>query len=71
MVNEQIKNNIKSYRVRLGYTQSDMAKKLNISRQKYIKCENNPLNTKLSILVDISHLLKCSVSDFFIPNDVT
>ncbi len=66
-----ISNNIKSYRVRNGYSQEKMAELLGISRATYCDYEVNPQKVKVEMLKRISDILNCELSDFFIEFNVT
>lgn len=62
---EVVSANIKKYRAEKGYSQQDMANKLNVTRQTYNAYENDPLNLKVSILIEMAVILECHVNDFF------
>ena len=62
---QYISNNLKSYRMRLGYTQEKMAQILDISRNTYCDYEVNPQKLKIETLQDIADILQCKLSDFF------
>ncbi len=66
-----ISNNIRSYRVRAGMTQEDVAKTLNISRMSYVRYENNPQKLKMETLQQIANIFHCNVVDFFVQSNVT
>ncbi len=55
---------IKSLRTKHGYTQDDMAQKLEISRQTYINLENNPTKADLEKIYKIFNLLDEPIDDF-------
>jgi len=74
VVKEKLKyvsNNIKSYRVRLGLTQDNLADLLGVSRITYCDYEVNPQKVKVETLQQIADILKCNLSDFFVENNVT
>lgn len=66
-----ISNNLKSYRVRAGYTQDKMSELMGISRITYCDYEVNPQKVRVETLQTISDILKCKLSDFFVENGVT
>ena len=66
-----ISNNLKSYRIRMGYTQEEMAEMLGIARVTYCDYEVNPQKVKVETLQQIADILKCNLSDFFIEINVT
>lgn len=55
---------IKSIRNKHGYTQDDMAKLLNMTRQNYNKLENNPTKASLDKIYNIFKILGESIDDF-------
>lgn len=57
---------IKSLRALKGFTQEDMADKLNISRKVYSKYENNPYGVPIDKLVPVANILGCKIGDFFV-----
>lgn len=63
---EILKNNFKSLRVRAGLNQEEAARELNISRTHFLKYENNPITVKLLLLLKLTGLYNCTISDFFI-----
>lgn len=66
-----VSNNLKSYRIRAGYTQDKMAELLGISRVTYCDYEVNPQKVKVETLQQIADVLKCKLSDFFVEYNVT
>ena len=68
---QYISNNIKSYRVRSGYTQEQMAEKLGITRISYCDYEVNVQKVKIETLQKIADILQCELADFFIQHNVT
>lgn len=66
-----ISNNLRAYRNKMGYTQEDMAKLLEVSRKTYCDYEVNPIKLKVSVLQQIADVLSCNLSDFFENSKVT
>lgn len=58
-----ISKNLQKYRVQRGYSQDEIAKRLNISRQTYIKYENNQASISLNQLEIISNIYGLSVNE--------
>lgn len=56
-----MKNNIASERVRLGWSQDDLAGKLDVSRDTVKKWEIGEAPIKSSMLVSMSDLFGCSI----------
>lgn len=65
-----ISNNIKSYRVRLGYSQENMSYFMGVSRVTYCDYEVNPQKVKVETLQQIADILKCELADFFVEHEV-
>ena len=57
---------IKALRALKGFTQEEMADKLNITRKVYIKYENKPYSVPIDKLKPIANLLGCNMGDFFV-----
>lgn len=55
---------IKSIRNKHGYTQDNMAKMLNMTRQNYNKLENNPTKASLDKIYNIFKILGENIDDF-------
>ena len=58
-----LSNSIKSYRTMFGLTQSQLAKKLNITTQQLNKYENGIDRVSISMLVNLSKIFKCDIKD--------
>ena len=67
----QISRNIKSCREKVGKSQSNMASALHISKQTYLKIENNPLQYSIKKLNDISKVIGCNIDEFFLKSNFT
>lgn len=64
----QVSRNIKSCREKFGKTQEDIAKTMGITKQTYLKIENNPLAYSINKLNDIACTIGCNIDDFFCKN---
>lgn len=53
-------NQIKSERVRQGYTQDGLAQKLNVTRQTVINWEQGDVDLKVSTVLELAELFGCS-----------
>jgi putative transcriptional regulator len=60
-----MKNNLKIYRVKHGYTQDDVAKKLEVSRQTINAIENNKYFPSLELGLKLARIFDCKVDDLF------
>ena len=60
---------IKSFRVEKGYTQIDMASKLDVSDNTYRNIENNINSPSVNILEKIANILKISFLDLLMNNE--
>lgn len=66
-----VSNNIKSYRVRAGYTQDKISELLGIARVTYCDYEVNPQKVKVETLQQIADVLNCKLANFFAETNVT
>jgi len=61
-----MQNYIEKYRTRLHFTQEDLAKKCNVTRQTIIALEQNKYLPSLELAFQIKHCLKAKkVEDIF------
>ncbi|MBX3165229.1 MAG: helix-turn-helix transcriptional regulator [Bacteroidetes bacterium] len=60
---------LKTYRLKSGFTQEELAAKLNISFQSYSKIERDITDINLSRLLQIAKILKIQPALFFEAND--
>lgn len=58
---------LKELRARNDLTQSDMANKLGISRQRYIEIERNPIKASLERMLNVANILGVEIADIFLP----
>lgn len=56
-----MRNNIASERVRLGWSQAELAEKLKVSRDAVKKWESGETSIKSSMLIAMSDLFGCSI----------
>lgn len=61
----KLKYTLRELRARNKFTQEDMANSLNVSRQRYIKIENNPSVVACKTLISIAEILKVDLGDIF------
>ena len=66
-----VSNNLKAYRVKMGYTQEKMAEILGITRTTYCDYEVNPSKLNVEKLNNIAQILNCELSSFFVKPNVT
>lgn len=62
----QVSRNIKSCREKFGKTQEIIAETLKITKQTYLKIENNPLSYSINKLNDIAKAIGCNIDEFFL-----
>lgn len=67
----QVSNNIKSCRIRYGYTQEELASKLEITRETLNKIENSPFSFSINKLDLLSKAIGCNINEFFLPVKLT
>lgn len=60
-----MKNNIKMYRGKYNFTQDDLSKKLEVSRQTINSIENNKYFPSLELGLKLSKIFGCKVDDLF------
>ncbi len=60
-----MKNNLRTYRVKFGLTQEDLARKMEVSRQTINSIENNKYFPSLELGLKLSRELECKVEDLF------
>ena len=58
---------IKSFRVAKGYTQQEVAEKIGVSRNTYMKWENYESFPDAMQLIMLSNLFECSMDAFYFP----
>ncbi|MGZ2417706.1 transcriptional regulator with XRE-family HTH domain [Staphylococcus caledonicus] len=64
-------NQIKEHREKRGLTQQGLADKLNVSRQAVSRYEKGLRKANQDTLFELSHILKCSINDFFPKEEST
>jgi putative transcriptional regulator len=62
-----LENNIKAKRDELGITQTELAKRLQISRHHMNKIERGEKNISIKLAARIANHLNCRISDIFLP----
>ncbi|WP_252505111.1 helix-turn-helix transcriptional regulator [Sporosarcina sp. Marseille-Q4943] len=63
-------NLIKEMRTAMGWTQDDLAEKLEVSRQTIISLEKGRYNPSLILAFKIAKLFNCRIEDIFQPEEV-
>ncbi|MBB4826540.1 putative transcriptional regulator [Sporosarcina luteola] len=53
----------------MGWTQDDLAEKLDVSRQTIISLEKGRYNPSLILAFKISKLFACRIEDIFLPEE--
>lgn len=61
-----MKNNIKSYRKKMGLRQEDIAMALNVTRQTINAIENNRYNPTLELAMRLARYFNTRIEDLFI-----
>ena len=61
-----IENNIKMYRAKYNLTQSELAKKVEVTRQTIISLEKGSYVPSLELAMNLSETFNVSVETFFI-----
>lgn len=63
---KQISRNIKSCREKCGKTQENIASIMDITKQTYLKIENNPTTYSINKLNDVANAIGCNIDEFFL-----
>lgn len=66
-----ITNNMKSLRIRSGYSQEETADLLGVSRTTYCDYETNPQKVKIETFKKLSEIFNCELFEFFLNSNVT
>lgn len=62
---QSIGNQIRFFRENSGFSQSDLAAKLDLSRASIVNIEKGRQNPSLHLLLDLSRILDINFTDFF------
>ena len=69
MATLQLKNQIAPLRARLGWSQAELAERLNVSRQTVNSLERGRYDPSLPLAFKIAALFECKIEDVFEPGD--
>ena len=61
----ELKNHIKEYRKKLGFTQDSLAQKVHVSRKSINAIENGVYIPSTVLALKVAQVLECSVHDLF------
>ncbi len=64
-IQEQIGNNIKEFRLKKGYTQSDLAQKLNVTKVTISRLENGKRSLGLDKIINLCEILETNIYYIF------
>lgn len=64
-------NRIPALRAARQWTQADLARHLDVSRQTVISLEKGRYDPSLPLAFKIAELFECTIEDVFMPNDGT
>jgi putative transcriptional regulator len=62
----RLQNKIKDLREQLGFTQLDLAEKVNVSRQTIISLENGKYNPSIFLAYKIAKVFKMNIEEVFL-----
>ena len=62
-----MKNSVRELRAEKGWSQADLAEKLNVSRQTVNAIETGRYDPSLPLAFTIARLFKCKIEDIFSP----
>jgi putative transcriptional regulator len=60
-----VSNNVQKYRTSQNYTQEEMAKKVDVSRQTIIAIEKGNYTPSVLLAIKLAKLFNCSVEELF------
>jgi len=63
-----MKNKVKEMREERGWSQGELAKRLNVSRQTVISIEKERYNPSLDLAFSLADLFERRIEEIFIPN---
>lgn len=63
-----MKNKVKEMREERGWSQGELAKRLNVSRQTVISIEKERYNPSLDLAFSLADLFERRIEDIFTPN---
>ena len=63
-----MKTRIKEFRARENYTQEELAKRVDVTRQTILYIERGEYYPSLLLALKICNVLKCKVEELFIPD---
>ena len=66
----QLKNQIVLLRARFGWSQAELAERLNVSRQTVNSLERGRYDPSLPLAFRIASLFECKIEDVFEPDEV-
>lgn len=66
-----MKNEVKKQRLSLGFTQTALAKKANISRPYLSEIENDKTEPSGKVILRIAKYLNCKAEEIFFEEDVS
>lgn len=64
-----MKNRIKEFRARAGFTQDDLARKVGVRRETIVFLEKGKYNPSLKLAYDISRIFGVKIEDIFMFDD--
>jgi putative transcriptional regulator len=62
-----MKNNVRDLRAEKGWSQADLADRLNVSRQTVNAIETGRYDPSLPLAFALAKLFKCAIEDIFAP----
>lgn len=62
----EMTNRIREFRARLGLTQEELARKVNVRRETIVFLEKNKYNPSLKLAYDIARVFDVKIEDIFL-----
>jgi putative transcriptional regulator len=65
-----MKNRLEEFRIRNGWTQQELADRVEVSRQTIISLENGRYNPSILLAFRLARLFKLQIEDLFLYSEV-
>lgn len=65
IIDKQVANHLKAYRIRFGLTQKDLAELAGVSRQSIISIENGRYVPSLPLALKFAQIFNCATDELF------
>lgn len=69
-VNNMLKSHLKEYRAKFNMNQSELAKRVGVTRQTIGFIEKGTISPSITLVLKICHVFQCKVEDLFELEDI-